>query len=548
MNMMKLATVVAVVAWALSMAGKVWGQSYDVVVYGASAGGVAASVQAARMGHSVVLIEPSGHVGGLTTGGLGATDFGNRTILGGMAREFYGEVYKYYNNPAVWVSETRDEYMPRHKDGIDEKRQLQFFFEPKVAQKLVNGMLKDAKVEVITRDGLATGGVLKSGTRITAIRLQSGRQVTGRVFIDASYEGDLMAGAGVRYVVGRESNATYGETLNGVLPLEPEKAGYVDPFVKPGDPSSGTLPGVLPKQPAAAGEGDGRSQAYNFRLCLTDAEANRIPFSKPNGYDRQKYELLARHLTARPTEFPGKSIIKLTPMPNRKTDSNNHGNFSTDHVGFNTAYAEASDAERRAIWDEHVTFIKGFLYFLANDEVVPEPTRNEMNRWGYAKDEFMDNGGFPTQLYVREGRRMLGRYVMTELDATAARTADDGIALATYPVDSHQVSRFVDDNGLLRLEGAFWKSLARPMPISYRSITPEKAEADNLLVPVCLSSSHVAYGTIRMEPVFMTVGQAAAMAASAAIKQDIAVQDVEYELLAARLKAAGVVVVPPVKK
>lgn len=547
--MTKLNGFVAVVlAWWMWLAGQAVGQSFDVVVYGASAGGVAASVQAARMGHSVVLIEASEHIGGLTTGGLGATDFGNRTILGGIAREFYGEVYKHYKDPAAWVSETREAYLPRHKDAIDEKRQLQFFFEPKVAQRLVDGMLAAAKVEVIKGDGLATGGVLKTGARITGVRLQSGRQITARVFIDASYEGDLMAGAGVRYVVGRESNATYGETLNGVLPLEPEKAGYVDPYVKAGDPTSGTLPGVLPRQPTATGEGDGRSQAYNFRLCLTDDEANRVPFAKPDGYDRMKYELLARHLTARPQEFLGKSIIKLTPMPNRKTDSNNHGNFSTDHVGFNTGYAEGSEAERRAIWDEHVTFSKGFLYFLANDPVVPEPIRKEMSRWGFAKDEFVENGGFPTQLYVREGRRMLGRYVMTELDAMAERTADDSIALATYPVDSHQVSRFVDENGLLRLEGAFWKKLARPMPISYRAITPKKDECDNLLVPVCLSSSHVAYGTIRMEPVFMTVGQAAAMAASAAIKQDVAVQDVDYASLAARLKAAGVVVTPPPAK
>jgi hypothetical protein len=358
------------------------------------------------------------------------------------------------------------------------------------------------------------------------------------MFIDATYEGDLMARAGVAYTVGRESNSLYGETLNGV---QTERARYhqfdvpVDPYVRPGDRASGLLPGVHGGSPGAEGEGDHRVQAYNFRMCLTDVPENRVPFPKPAGYDPLRYELLLRALLAGWENV----FSHHQMMPNRKTDTNNKGCFSTDNIGMNYGYPDGSHAERAAITAEHETYQKGLMWFLANDPRVPEKVRADVSRWGLAADEFVDNGHWPRQIYVREARRMQSAYVMTENDCRGTRRAPDPVGLGAYGMDSHHTQRYVDANGLARNEGDIQVHGFQPYPISYRSIVPREEDCANLLVPVCVSASHIAFGSIRMEPVFMILGQSAAAAAVHALEEGVPVQAVDYERLRARLHADG---------
>jgi hypothetical protein len=513
----------------------------DIVVYGGNAAGVMTAVQASRLGRSVVLIEPGRHLGGLTASGLGATDIGRKTAIGGLAREFYQRMHAHYRDPAAWRNETREAYLPRHPDAIDEGLGMQFFFEPSVATRILEEFLAKEKVTVVREARLLRDraqGIRLAGGRIAGIRTEDGQTFTGRVFIDCSYEGDLMALAGVSYRIGREPNSLHNETLNGIRYLEPDKSEGIDPFVRPGDRSSGTLPGVDPVPPGPEGEGDHRTQAYNFRVTLTDNPANRLPFTKPERYDPALYELLARRFAIQPKATVGPSLFKLTPMPNRKTDSNNQGGISTDWVGFSHDWAEASHAEREKIHRAHRDYVQGYFWFLANDPRVPAAVRAQVTQWGYPRDEFSADGHFPWQLYVREARRMIGAYVITEHDCTGARVSADSIGLASYPMDSHQVSRFVDEQGRLRFEGAFWKTVP-PYPVSYRAITPKREQVANLLVPVALSATHAAYGSIRMEPVFMILGQSAATAAHFAIEQGVAVQDIPYDRLRARLLADG---------
>lgn len=515
-------------------------RAYDIVVYGGNAAGVMTAVQADRLGKSVLLLEPGEHLGGLTASGLGATDIGQKFAIGGLAREFYQRVHAYYQQPGAWREETRSAYLPRHEDAVAEPLGLQFFFEPSVAARILAGFLAETKVEVRLRARLdrSPSGLGKDGTQIRWVRLEDGTRVEGRIFIDCTYEGDLLAAAGVSHTIGRESREVYGESLAGIRYYDPERTRAIDPFVVPGNPASGTLPGVLPQAPGPEGAGDHRVQAYNFRVCLTDAPENRIPFAKPADYDPVLYELLARSLAAKPRQTIGSSLFKLTPMPNRKTDSNNQGNFSTDFVGFSYDWAGASYTGREAIFARHRSFVRGFFWFLANDPRVPAAIRRDVARWGWPKDEFTDSENFPWQLYVREARRMISDYVVTEQDCTGKREAGDTIGLASYPMDSHQVSRFIDDRGHLRLEGAFWKSIP-PYAIAYRAITPRAAECTNLLVPVCLSASHAAYGSIRMEPVFMILGQSAATAAALALDSGRTVQAIDYNDLRGRLLAGG---------
>lgn len=366
--------------------------------------------------------------------------------------------------------------------------------------------------------------------------MEGGRSFAGKVFVDATYEGDLMALAGVSYIVGREPNSQYDEAMNGIRLMAPIRG--VDPFVVPGDSSSGTLPGgVLPRPPGESGQGDRRTQAYNFRLTLTDVKENQVPITKPEKYDPALYELLARQIAASRPVKVDRVLLRLTPMPNRKTDMNNAGPFSSDFVGMSEGWAEGDYATRERIWSAHKNYVQGLLWFLGNDPRVPQPVRDEMLRWGLAKDEFTRSGHWPPQLYVREARRMVSDYVMTDRDARRLRRADDPVALATYPIDSHQVSRFVDAQGRLCLEGGSYLALKGPMPISYRAIVPRRGEASNLLVPVCLSASHSAYGSIRMEPVYMMLGQSAATAACLAAETGVAVQDLDYPTLRNRLLA-----------
>jgi hypothetical protein len=509
-------------------------EPWDLVVYGGTSGGVTAAVQASRMGKRAVLVEPSRHVGGLTSGGLGMTDSGNRAVIGGLSREFYRRVRKHYADPAAWTRQKPEEYR-----FLKETEDALWRFEPRVAEKILRDMLAEAKVEVVLGERLDLGkGVEKQGTRIVRIRMESGRIFEGKVFIDATYEGDLMAKAGVSYHVGREANAQYGETLNGVQVRRAVSHQFdkpVDPYVKPGDPSSGLLPGLHAGDPGKDGEADKRVQAYCFRMCLTDDPENRIPFPKPEGYDAKRYELFLRYIQAGWRNVWGNHQM----MPNRKTDTNNHGAFSTDHIGANYEYPDGDYATRERIVKDHEVYQKGLMWFLCNDPRVPEDLRAKISAWGLAKDEFVDQGGWPHQLYIREARRMVSDYVNSELDCRRLRATPESVGMGSYNMDSHNVQRYVDPEGRARNEGDVQVSPGGPYAISYKAIRPRAAECANLLVPVCLSCTHIAYGSIRMEPVFMVLGQSAATAAVLAIEAGSSVQDVPYEKLRARLLADG---------
>jgi hypothetical protein len=511
---------------------------YDVVVYGGSSAGVIAAVQSARMGRTVVLIEPGTHLGGLTSGGLGMTDSGNKEVIGGLAREFYQRVKRHYANDAAWKWEKRGDYK-----WFAESADALWRFEPHVAEKVFTEMLAAAKVPVLKGERLDLDGGVKRESKggvmwITEIRMESGRIFRGKRFIDATYEGDFMARAGVRYHVGREANAAYGETLNGVQTKRATKHQFsadVDPYVVPGDRSSGLLFGVHGGSPGVDGEGDQRVQAYNFRLALTDVPENRVPFPRPDGYDPQRYELLRRYIDK---GFDGMlQLVHL--MPNRKTDTNNDGAFSSDFIGANYGYPDGDYATRDRIIEEHENYQKGWLYFLSNDPRVPEAIRQKYGRWGLARDEFTDNGNWPHQIYVREARRMVSDWVHTEHDCRRTRETPQPVGMGSYNMDSHNVQRYVDERGFARNEGDIQVSPGGPYPISYLSIRPRKDESANLLVPVCCSSSHIAYGSVRMEPVFMILGQSAATAACLSIDDKIAVQDIPYGKLRERLLKDG---------
>jgi len=512
---------------------------YDVVIYGGTCGGVAAAVQVARMGKTVVLIEPGKHLGGLTSGGLGATDFGRKEAIGGIAAEFYRAVHRHYENPSAWTRETRDEHLARAGAYWAPYSGMMWNFEPHVAEGIFHQMVQKAGVKVVFGERLdLNDGVVKEGARLRLIRMESGRRFHGRVFIDATYEGDLMAKAGVSYHVGRESNATYGEKFNGIqkrLALHHQFVHKVDPYVVPGDPSSGLLPEIHGSDPGSDGEGDHRIQAYNFRLCLTDDPANRLPIPAPEGYDPARYELLLRYILAGYRDVLGLHVH----MPNRKSDTNNFGPFSLDYVGGNYGYPEGDYATRGQIVEEHRRYQQGLLYFVANDRRVPEPLRSQVAQWGLPRDEFTDNGNWPGQLYVREARRMIGPYVMIDRDVLGKRVAEDSIGLGGFGMDSHNCQRYVDEHGHARVEGNVYVTGFDPYPISYRAIVPTKQQCENLLVPVCLSASHIAFGSIRMEPVFMVLGQSAATAAVLAIDGGLPVQDVPYSRLRSRLLEDG---------
>jgi hypothetical protein len=507
-------------------------REFDVVVYGGTSGGVAAAVQASRMGKTVVLIEPGKHLGGLTSGGLGATDIGNKAAIGGLAREFYQRVRKQYEDDAAWKFEKRADFKGR---GHEAKEDTAWTFEPHVAEKVYRDLVKEHKVVVEYGQRLdLKNGVKKDGPRIVSITMESGDSYAGKMFIDATYEGDLMAKAGVSYHVGREANKTYGETLNGVQVKNATKHQFVkkvDPYVKPGDPTSGLLPRVEAGPPGADGDGDKRVQAYCYRLCATDKPENRRPWPKPAGYDEKQYELLLRNFEAGDLRLPWNPLL----MPNRKTDSNNNFAFSTDNLGMNYAYPDGDYAARDKIIREHVEYQKGLMWTLANHPRVPEKVREHFTTWGLAKDEFTDNDNWPHQLYVREARRMVGDYVMTEQNCRGTRTAEDSVGLAAYGMDSHNVQRYSTKDGSVLNEGDVQVGVAGPYPIAYRSVVPKAAECTNLLVPVCLSASHIAYGSIRMEPVFMVLGQSAATAAAFAIDGKSDVQKVDYDKLRKRL-------------
>ena len=508
---------------------------YDVVVYGGTSAGITAAIQASRLGKSVILLEPSKYLGGLSTSGLGYTDTGNKQAIGGLSREFYQRIKKSYDNPELWKYEKSDEY-----GRYDAKLDAMWTFEPHIAMRVFQEMLDESSVEVRLQQPLdRSSGVTVSENRIKSIRTLPGLTVQGKMFIDTTYEGDLMAAAGVSYTVGRESNEQYGETLNGVqtaLNIHNHRFPKpVDPYRTPGDPSSGLLPGIHPGPPGDEGQADHRVQAYCFRMCMTNVDENRVPFEKPANYDPLRYELLLRNFEAGDLRVPYHSLM----MPNGKTDTNNNGAFSTDNIGMNYDYPEASYERRAEIVAEHLDYQKGLMWTLANHPRVPKAVRDEVSKWGLSRDEFTDTDHWPHTLYIREARRMIGEHVTTEADCFRRRVVPDSVGMGSYNMDSHNTQRYVSSDGLAKNEGDVQVSPGGTYLISYRSIVPKRDEVENLLVPVCLSSSHIAYGSIRMEPVFMILGQSAASAASLSLDNNIAVQDLPYATLRKQLDKDG---------
>ena len=517
----------------------------DIVIYGCTSGAITAAVQVKKMGKSVVMVCPEQHLGGLTAGGLGWTDSGNKAVIGGLSREFYHRVWQHYDKPEAWRWQKREAYGNKGQgtEAVDSTGRTMWIFEPHVAEDVYERWVKETKIPIFRNAWLdrEKGVEMKDG-RIASIATQDGNKYVAQMFIDATYEGDLMAAAKVDYHVGRESTATYGEKWNGVQTGVLHHRHHfgavpkpISPYVIPGDPKSGVLPRISTEFPGVYGAGDKKVQAYCFRMSLTQVDANRVPFARPAKYEPKDYELLLRVFEAGWRE----TFQKFDPIPNGKTDTNNHGPFSTDNIGRNWDYPEANYARRREIFDEHVNYQQGWLYFIANDPRVPADVRTEFAKWGLAKDEFVKTGNWPHQMYIREARRMVGKYVMTENELTKKRPTPEPVGMGSYGIDSHNIQRYITPDGYVQNEGDIGVSTNGPYQISYGSMVPKKGQARNLLVPVCLSSSHIAYGSIRMEPVFMILGQSAATAAVMAIESKVDVQDLPYEVLRKKLVADG---------
>lgn len=524
----------------------------DVVVYGSTPAAITAAIEAQAMGRSVVVVSPERRIGGLTTGGLGATDVGDKSAYGGLALKFYRDLGTYYRNLARWRWQKPSDYRAANRCFDREGSDAVWFFEPSAALKVLEDWERSHALDIRRDEWLdrAKGKVKVEGEgeqrRIVSFVTLSGNVYRGKVFVDATYEGDLMAAAGVRYLVGREDNAVYGETVSGFQP-SPTHGGHglrpgIDPYVVKGDPSSGLLPGVLPYEAVktrTVGSGDAYVQAYNIRMCLTDCPENRAPFAKPDGYDEREYELLFRNFEAGETALPRSQ----GHMPNRKTDTNNNGGFSTDFIGRSWTWPEATYEERAKLADEHLKYQQGLMWTLANHPRMPESIRAEFSKWGTCRDEFVEEGldGWQRVIYVREARRMIGEYVMTEGNCRGEKVAPRPIALGTYGMDSHNVMRYVGADGFVHNEGDVqdWQAQGKPYPIDYGAIVPKRGDCANLLVPVCVSASHMAFGSIRMEPVFFGLGQAAGAAAALAVSDEVAVQDVEYAKLRLRLIRCG---------
>ena len=485
----------------------------DICIYGGTSAGVIAAYTAQQSGKSVLLIEPGRHLGGMSSGGLGFTDIGNKYVVQGLALDFYRRLGTHYGKLEQWI------------------------FEPSVAETIFKDYIKRAGIEVWYENRLSD--VEKQRNSITTITLEdskhpthtTNRKVRAKVFIDCSYEGDLMAKSGVSYIVGREANSQYGETYNGVELMDRHQfPDGIDPYKIKGDSTSGLIYGINPAPVNSNGTGDKKVQAYNFRITLTNRPENRIPITKPDNYNPSRYELLLRLKELHPWN-KHTDVFIWSDMPNGKTDINNFGGFSTDVIGGNWNYPDADYEERARIWKFHEDYTKGLLYFVGHDERIPESIRNQMLEWGYPKDEYTDNGHWTHQLYVREARRMIGELVMTQHHCQGRETVTDGIGWAAYTMDSHNCDRHIV-NGMVKNEGNVEIGGFSPYPISYRAITPKQNEVQNLLVPVCLSTSHIAYGSIRMEPVFMVLAQSAAIAAGQAIdKYDNCVQKVDAKAI-----------------
>lgn len=496
----------------------------DLIVYGGTASGVMTAYSAAREGLHVILLEPGNHLGGMVTGGLSATDTANFHVIGGYARDFYREAAAHYNVKTL-------------------NKRADWLSEPHVGEAIFYEWLKKTGVDVHFHERLKEkGGVTRNGIHVRSITTEDGTIWQAKVFADCSYEGDLMMQAKITYTVGRESTAVYGEDLAGVR-VETPKHQFLW-SLSPYDEDNKLMPEVDPGPMGANGEGDKKVQAYNFRLILTNDPANKLPWTKPAGYDASRFALLARYLR----EFPEHmhrapvlgDVMNPVAIPNGEADFNNNGPFSTDYIGKSWTYPEATYSERKRIWDAHLLYTKSFLWFLAQDPQVPASLQAEINSWGRAKDEFMDTANWPNQLYIREGRRMVGKYVMHQADLQTDRTKADSVGMGSYNSDSHNIQRVAMPDRSVRNEGDVQVPV-EPYEISFRAILPKETEADNLLVPVCLSASHVAYSSVRMEPQYMIVGQAAGVAASMAIKSKVPVQNVDVAGLQKNLVEHGAI-------
>jgi phage terminase large subunit-like protein len=522
-------------------------KNFDIVVYGGTTAGVSAAIQSSRLGKSVVLIEPTKRIGGLTTGGLGQTDIGNKQAIGGISREFYQNIKKYYDNPANWKWQQKQDYQDSGQTRTERGEATMWTFEPSAALQVFQEMLaveKNITLVYEQRLNRTLKGIRKKSGVISAIQMENGQWYGGKMFIDATYEGDLLALAGISYTVGRESNEEFGESLNGVqanitsssLTGVVSKNGFnhnfvdgVDPYIEKGNPKSGLLPFIEKEHPSKDGTGDKRIQAYCYRMCLTNHLENKIPFEKPTNYSELDYELLIRNFEAgeKVNDFPWIN----SSMPNRKTDTNNRRGFSTDFIGQNYAYPEASYKEREVIAEKHLNYQKGLMWTLAYHPRIPEAMRSEISKWGMCKNEFTEGQGWQQQLYVREARRMKSDLVMTQKQCEGLMIAPNSVGMAAYGMDSHNVQRYVTKDGFVKNEGNVESKVAGPFSIGYKAIVPKETECKNLVVPVCLSATHIAFGSIRMEPVFMVLGQSAATAAVLAIENKVSLQQLPYESL-----------------
>jgi hypothetical protein len=490
----------------------------DVCVYGGTAAGVIAAYTAQKQGKTAIVIEPGKHLGGMSSGGLGYTDIGNKYAITGLARDFYRRIGKHYGKFEQWT------------------------FEPKVAEMIFNDYVKRGGFKILYEKQLKE--VKKEGGRITEIVLEEANNrpgstivVKAKMYIDCGYEGDLMAKAGVAYAVGREDNKDYNETINGVqLMTGHQFPDGIDPYKEKGNPGSGLVWGISEGTLLPNGTGDKKVQAYNYRICLSSDPKNQVPITKPDGYDSTRYELALRLIEASPNKRKLNDYFIWSKMPNHKTDINNRGGFSTDMIGMNYDYPDADYEKRKQIIREHELYTKGLLYFYGHDSRVPKELRDEMLKWGYPKDEYTDNRNWSPQLYVREARRMIGQYVMTQANCESKQIVKDGVGLAAYTMDSHNIQRVVV-NGQVKNEGNVEVGGFGPYPIAYGALIPKSSDCTNLFVPVCLSATHIAYGSIRMEPVFMVLAQSSAVAASMAIDAKSDIQNVDIVKLQEKLKA-----------
>lgn len=511
----------------------------DVIVYGGTSAAVMAAVQVKRMGKSVILVSPDTHLGGLSSGGLGFTDTGNKEVIGGLSKEFYQRLYDYYQTDEAWKWQQKSEYgnKGQHTVALDGETSSMWIFEPHAAEKVFEDFIAENNITVHRDVWLdrSASGVSKKDGKIVSMKTLNGSTYEGKMFIDATYEGDLMAAAGVSYFVGREANSQYGEKWNGVQTnVFHHKHQFelkIDPYKTPGDTTSGLLPEISSGEPGEYGSADKKLQAYCFRLCMSNHPENRVPFPKPEGYDPARYTVLKRLFDAGFRDV----FSKFDPIPNRKTDTNNHGPFSSDYIGKNYDYPEATYERRKEIIQDHTLYQQGLLYFLSNDPGVPDEIKSQMKEWGLAKDEFTDNNNWPHQLYIREARRMNGEFVMTEKDALGKTDISRPVGMGSYALDSHNAQRYVTPEGFVQNEGDIGVSPDRPYSIDYGAILPKEEQCANLLVPVCVSSTHIAFGSIRMEPVFMILGQSSATAAVLAIDSEVSPQQLPYDELRAVL-------------